>query len=118
MDMSRIYHNRSIEYVKISNSAQFSREILENTENIFEVKLALKWYKYNIKIQRSKFVNSKHTKNSQSYVLSILQHFARKLSGFTNFRMLFRAVVISLGFLAFIKLQCDMQIVHSDGNMC
>ena len=43
--------------------------------------------------------------NSQAYIFRILQHFATKLGNFTNFNMLFLAVVKDFDFFAKMKIQ-------------
>ena len=46
------------------------------------------------------------------YIFRILQHFATKLCNFTNFRMLFLAVVIDFVLLAQVKISSIAGIIH------
>ena len=48
----------------------------------------------------------------QGYIFLILQHFATKLCNFTNFRMLFNAVVWNFPTSTFFKILSIMQSVH------
>ena len=59
-------------------------------------------------------VIQKYTKfaNSQAYIFRILQHFATKLGNFTNFNMLFLAVVKDFDFVAKMMIQFKRGIVH------
>ena len=50
--------------------------------------------------------------SSQAYIFLILQRFATKLFNFTNFRMLFNAVVINFPISTFFKILPIMQSVH------
>ena len=50
---------------------------------------------------------------SQAYIFRILQHFATKLGNFTNFDMLFLAVVKDFDFFAKMKIQFKRGMVHS-----
>ena len=49
---------------------------------------------------------------SQGYIFRILQHFATNLCNFTNFKMLFLAVVMDFVFLAQIKIKAVAGIIH------
>ena len=65
------------------------------------------------------FCGKRNTKNiqnlqtSQAYIFHILQSFATKLGNFTNFKMLFLAVVKYFAFFAKMKIQFKRGIVHS-----
>ena len=50
--------------------------------------------------------------SSQAYNFHILERFATKLCNFTNFRMLFNAVVINFPISTFFKILSTMQSVH------
>ena len=50
----------------------------------------------------------------QAYIFCILQHFATKLGSFTNFDMLFLAVVKDFDFFVKIKIQFKRGMVHYD----
>ena len=45
-----------------------------------------------------------NSQTSQGYIFRYVQHFASKLSNFTNFEMLFSAVVKDFVPIAFIKI--------------
>ena len=49
---------------------------------------------------------------SQAYISHVLQHFATKLDNFTNFDMLFPAVVKDFDFFAKMKIQFKRGMVH------
>ena len=51
---------------------------------------------------------------SQAYIFRILQHFATKLGNFTNFNMLFLAVVKDFVFFAKMKIQFKRGMDHSN----
>ena len=57
-----------------------------------------------------------HWQTLQGHILHILQHFATKLCSFTNFRMLFNAVVMNFTISIFLKTLSIMQSVHSSHN--
>ena len=65
------------------------------------------WYQFSVR-------NTKIYKIClQAYIFLILQRFATKLCNFTNFRMLFNAVVIIFPISTFFKILTIMQSVHS-----
>ena len=49
---------------------------------------------------------------SQAFIFHVLQHFATKLGNFTNFNMLFLAVVKDFDFFAKMKIQFKRGMVH------
>jgi valyl-tRNA synthetase len=55
-------------------------------------------------------------KNSQAYIIRILQHFATKLWNITNFVMLFQAVMKFLSRHVEIKILSITQVVNSVGD--
>jgi valyl-tRNA synthetase len=55
-------------------------------------------------------------KNSQAYIIRILQHFATKLWNITNFVMLFQAVTKFLSRHVEIKILSITQVVNSVGD--
>ena len=54
---------------------------------------------------------------SQAYIFRILQYFATKLGNFTNFNMLFLAVVKDFDFFAKMKIQFKRGMVHCPGSV-
>ena len=69
---------------------------------------AQKWCKFLRVIQKY----TKIREILQGYIFRILQHFATKLCNFTNYKMLFLAVVMDFVLLALIKIQSIAGIVH------
>ena len=59
-------------------------------------------------------VIQKYTKfvNLQAYIFHVLQYFATKLGSFTNFNMLFLALVKDFDFFAKMKIQFKRGMVH------
>ena len=53
---------------------------------------------------------------SHGYIFRILQHFAPKLCHFTNFGMLFHAIVMNCTISNFLKIFSIMQSVHCDNT--
>ena len=53
---------------------------------------------------------------SQAYIFLILQHLATKLANFTNFNMLFLAVVKDFDFFAKMNIQFRRGMVHCLGS--
>ena len=64
--------------------------------------------------------NTKNIQNlqiSQAYIFRILQYFATKLGNFTNFKMLFLAVVRDFAFFfGKMKIQFKRGMVHFTGQ--
>ena len=58
------------------------------------------------------FKSVQNLQTSQAYIFRILQHFATKLGNFTNFNMLFLAVVKGFDFFAKMKIQFKRGMVH------
>ena len=66
-----------------------------------------------VSIFRAYYKNIQNLQSSQAYIFHILQRFATKLFNFTNFRMLFNAVVINFPISTFFKILPVMESVHS-----
>ena len=57
-------------------------------------------------------VHIQNLQTLQAYILRILQFFATKLGNFTNFKMLFLAVLKDFAFFANLKIQFKRGMVH------
>ena len=82
---------------KVENIAVRSLQILYIFVLRAEKRLSRKWLKLPHVYNTKKY---KNLQISHCYIFFILQHFATKLCNFTNFQMLFLAVVIDFVFLA------------------
>ena len=58
------------------------------------------------------YKNIQNLQTLQAYIFRILQYFATKLGNFTNFKMLFLAVVNDFAFFAKMKIQFKRGMVH------
>ena len=65
-----------------------------------------------VSIFRAWYKNIQNLQSSQAYIFHILQRFATKHCNFTNFRMLFNAVIINFPISTFFKILSTMQSVH------
>ena len=99
---NEIHHYSWKEHLKISKIAKFGREMLQNAENI-ALQISQILYTFVLRAEvcttfepKVVQISARNTKiqNLQGYIFRVLQHFTTKLCNFTNFKMLFLAVVM------------------------
>ena len=99
--------------LKISKIAKFGCKMLWNTQNI-----ALRWLQnsHQFRLKSNAFPSVIQlsiqilSKLSQGYIFRILTHFTTKLCHFTNFVMIFLAMLIDFVFLPMLSLSLTLSI--------
>ena len=95
--INEIFYHSLKEHLKITRIGKFGGEIEKPTT--FQAKLIQKWQAFACVVH---FYTNSQT--SRGYIFLILQHFVTKPGNFTNFNMLFRAVVKDFVRLTSIKI--------------